>query len=91
MFPTATMPEPPSPSRHDPEAAGWGTGQRLVLGQLCPWASPGKRLPITLNTPSNVRSGSCQGKHHTGVLLPPLFLSLLCFFLDVFNDSAKEP
>lgn len=96
MFPKAAVPQPRSPSRRPPQPrtprpGGTGTGHHFVLEQLCPWASPGQRLPITFNTPSSVRSGSCQGKHCAGVLLPPCFCLWLLFFLMFLMILQRSP
>lgn len=88
MFPTAAVPVHPPPWG----PAGSGTGHPHVLEQVCPWASPGQRLPIMLSTPSSVTSGSCQGKHGTGVLLSPVFFFVRgCFYLIFLMILQRSP
>lgn len=96
MFPKAAVLEPQSPSRRPPQPwppcpGGMGTGHHFVLEQVCPWASPGQRLPITLNMPSSVRLGSCQGKHCAGGPSSPLFLFAVAFFLMFLMILQRSP
>lgn len=65
-----------------------GTGHHFVWEQLCPWASPGQRLPIT----QLCQIGFLSRKTLRGGPPSPLFfLSAVAFFLMFLMILQRSP